>query len=403
MKFLKYTIIGLMCISNVLLYFNILIFFVLNMCFIGCLIFLEIYINKQLKKKSNKLIEKKDAEYNQSLKAIYDEHIFSITHELRSPLSVISSSVDTLYQEIRKIYKILNEDYRIEYKTNFKRIKLNIEHIRNQYEIIESFVSSISEHASYVNDNKGEKLINVHNYLISTILNSFSYSRNMKIFGNRINFADQSGSDFVNISLKVCPHDLSRMIINIMKNSADAAIECFKEKQKINPNYTPSIHIHGLKSKEYDNKLVLNKDFIRLNCDEYEACQFYILIEDNGSGIIKENMDKLFKYKYTTKEDSSDTDQKHYGLGLYLTMKLAEKNNIKLFIKTNSEGTIFVLGFPKVYIGETECIKDDTDLPFLDNDIVPQYFSKDCDNIYSKYVQKEFKSDQYKKIKPPLL
>jgi two-component system OmpR family sensor kinase len=64
-----------------------------------------------------------------------------------------------------------------------------------------------------------------------------------------------------------------------------------------------------------------------------------ISIKDNGCGIPKEYLDKVFDLHYTTKPEGT-------GFGMYLVKQLAERLGIKITIQSIvGEGTMVVLEF----------------------------------------------------------
>jgi two-component system NtrC family sensor kinase len=66
-------------------------------------------------------------------------------------------------------------------------------------------------------------------------------------------------------------------------------------------------------------------------------------IQDTGSGIPQDKVNKLFGAFFTTKEPGKGT-----GLGLYIVRKIVEKNNGTIYLKETrvGEGTTFSLEFP---------------------------------------------------------
>ena len=77
------------------------------------------------------------------------------------------------------------------------------------------------------------------------------------------------------------------------------------------------------------------------------GCQrkdFYvdIRVEDNGSGIAKEQLGKIFDPYFTTKQGKSGT-----GLGLYITKKVIDDHNGSIKVdSTPGVGTVFVIRLP---------------------------------------------------------
>lgn len=321
-----------------------------------------------------------EKDFNRSVNNIYDEHIFSITHELRSPLAVIDSAIYNQRHTIKTLYNSLSYEDKYKYKELFIDSKQKMIFIKNQVDIIESFISSLVEHSSYVT-NKKEKIINLHNYLISILINSYSYSRSMKVFSiSNICFSDIVGDDFKNVNCILNPHNLTRIFVNLMTNSADAINAIYQYKKHINKNYEPFIKISCIKSKNEKNNICLNKDFLRVN-GSFDDCQpFYILIEDNGPGISDNNIKKIFKYGFSTKkhtDEDSDIVSKHHGIGLNVVLKLASESDIKVYIKTTCDGTIIALGIPFVIYDKN----------------VPTEFSENSKMLYEKYVVEEISNN----------
>jgi signal transduction histidine kinase len=340
-----------------------------------------------------------EKQFENSIKTIYDEHIFSITHELRSPLAVIYATLENNYNTVKGIYNSLSEDLQSEHKLQFKEIKNNIEHLRHQSEIIEKFIASISEHASYINETGDKKYIDLHKYLQSVIINSRSYSRNMRIFQDRVSFGDIMGADFFNVHTQISPHDLSRIIINIMTNAADAVTAKYKKEKD---SFSPNLKIRCIKSDKENVNLILNEKFMRINTDYDVGFPYYILIEDNGTGISDENKNKIFQYGFSTKMNKESTKhQKHYGLGLYLTINLANKNSIGIFAKSDQHGTTFALGLPKIHYGNLININKtkNSDEQSATEFISSSKMSEDAKQLYKNYVDNETPSSEYKAIK----
>lgn len=106
-------------------------------------------------------------------------------------------------------------------------------------------------------------------------------------------------------SLKLNKNEISQLVMNLVRNGLEA------------------MEVGGrLKIKTYlkDNKVLL-------------------AVEDEGSGIPKENLDKVGTPFFTTKENGT-------GLGLATSYTIAESHNAQIDIESSSEGTIFYISFP---------------------------------------------------------
>jgi two-component system, sporulation sensor kinase E len=71
----------------------------------------------------------------------------------------------------------------------------------------------------------------------------------------------------------------------------------------------------------------------------YKDEQVILVIEDEGSGISGDNLDKLGTPFFTTKDYGT-------GLGLATSYSIAERHNSKISIETGSSGTKFLVSFP---------------------------------------------------------
>ena len=67
-----------------------------------------------------------------------------------------------------------------------------------------------------------------------------------------------------------------------------------------------------------------------------------ITIEDNGGGIEKENMKKIFKRFYKT------PDSNGFGIGLAMAKTIVEKNNGEIVVKNVDDGAVFEIKFYNV-------------------------------------------------------
>ena len=71
-----------------------------------------------------------------------------------------------------------------------------------------------------------------------------------------------------------------------------------------------------------------------------EKNYIFLSIEDNGGGIKKSNLDKIFNLNFTTKKKSSNM-----GMGLFMAKKFMEISlNGSLEVKNGAEGACFTVG-----------------------------------------------------------
>ncbi|RZK10323.1 MAG: GHKL domain-containing protein, partial [Flavobacterium sp.] len=118
-------------------------------------------------------------------------------------------------------------------------------------------------------------------------------------------------------SINIVPQDIGRVILNLITN----AFHAVDEKKKLTPyNYEPTVSV----STEKIN-------------DKVE-----IRVGDNGNGIPKNIVDKIFQPFFTTKPTGQGT-----GLGLSLAYDIVKAHGGELKVETKEEqGTIFIIQLP---------------------------------------------------------
>lgn len=284
---------------------------------------------------------------------VYNEHIWTITHEIRSPLAVITAAVKLQSSYLREIY---NDAYKSGLITgdnveNYKGLKNAILSIDRNVNIIADFINGIVNHADNINEEtEGQRFIEASTYMTSVLESARNFSRTMKIIDNKnLGFHKDSYDDFDKVHILANQHDLTRILMNIFKNSSDAIWQNIDFLKKRRPGYKPSLKLRCLKSTHIDTAILLNKEKVMgpFGCDREES-PFYLVIEDNGPGISEENREKIF-----TKNFSTQSGLMNLGLGLHICMKIAKDNDISMYFQTDeSRGTRLILGFPRVILLE---------------------------------------------------
>jgi signal transduction histidine kinase len=336
-----------------------------------------------------------------STTTVYNEHIFAIAHELRSPLAVINSNTFTQISLLRSLY------YNIEHNEKnielIKKLKECILQIETQVDNIEEFIEIVSDHGLYNNGPTEQKfLIHMKSYMDHVLNASPTFSRSMAIFGTEgIEYGDGDGEDFENVHIIVNPQDLNRIIMNICSNAADAVTKLWKERKRYTSNYFPSLKFRCLKSAAPTQAIVMRDEIMGpFGCSNTE-CSFFLVIEDNGPGIAQEHIEHIFTHGFSTKKESFNSN--HLGFGLHLCMQLAKKNNLSLFIETGPTGTKFFIGFPEMIISEPGKLQDRVLVKTVNTEIYDYSllnFSEDSIKLYRDTIKSVGHcSDAYKVIK----
>ena len=256
---------------------------------------LEIKIDNEIhnsREKDKRLIQ-------QSRYAALGEMIGNIAHQWRQPLSAISSTASSENLKIE-----LGIATNKEIKTSFDKIMNYTQFLTKTIDDFRTFFKKDKEKIEF-------NVIDILNNSISLIEGSYK--------SNEIEILKAIEKD--TFLVNGFPSELSQVFLNILANAKDSLIN-----DNINPKFV-AIEIYG------------NGDFVSIN------------IRDNGKGIKKDIIEKVFDPYFTTKHKSQGT-----GIGLYMTKEIIEKhmegsisaNNCNFTLEDiNFTGACFTINLPK--------------------------------------------------------
>ncbi|NPA73161.1 MAG: HAMP domain-containing histidine kinase [Epsilonproteobacteria bacterium] len=225
---------------------------------------------------------------NQSKLAALGEMLANIAHQWRHPLTRLSLILQNI-----KMYS----------KTGQLDQKLLNEYIQNSLEQIEYMSQTIEDFRNFYKDDKERVEFEIKNS-IKNAVNIIEASIKHNGIKMELDIPE-------NIKYKGYPNQLSQVILNLLHNSKEAL-----EQNKIK---NPFIKI----------RLYKKEDFI------------VIEIEDNGGGIDRSILHKIFDANFTTKSNTGT------GIGLYMSKTIITDNfNGKLYAKNSKEGAIFTIELP---------------------------------------------------------
>ena len=98
--------------------------------------------------------------------------------------------------------------------------------------------------------------------------------------------------------------------------------------------------INNAKDAFNDNNIRERRVIVMRLIDDKESKR--IEIEDNAGGIPEHVIDDIFKANVTTKEEGKGT-----GVGLYMSMQIAQKHHAVLSVKNQNDGACFTIAFEK--------------------------------------------------------
>jgi two-component system, NtrC family, sensor kinase len=224
------------------------------------------------------------------------EMIGNIAHQWRQPLNALGILIQNI--------KFANDFGKLDKSYIDKTIK-------NGESLINNMSSTIDDFRNFFNSKQKESIYQLSQLLNDTILlMSGSFQKNgvtvIKQFDDTI-------------YLKNFANGLSQILLNILKNAEDALVD------------------HKVKEPH-----------ISMKC--YSKDAFAIIeIEDNGGGIKKEILEKIFDPYFTTKEEGKGT-----GIGLYMSKVIMQNHlNGKISAENGLDGAKFILTLP-IYIADKE-------------------------------------------------
>ena len=242
----------------------------------------------RLKTQQNKLLanERHDAWENVARK---------IAHEIKNPLTPIQLIIDSLKN---KYTDLLDENNKISFNEKVKTIN-------KQVKLIEKLVNEFSDFARM--PKPIFKKINLKKIVNDCL-------KLMKVNDDTI-IIDFKCDD--NILIKADSEQISRVFINLIKNS----IESLNEKYQ--------------KNNEFIKKIII--EIYQIN-DYIE-----ILIIDNGTGFNTTNLSEISKPYFTTKKNGS-------GLGLSIVVKIINDHNGTIEFLDYKKGAKIKITFPKINV-----------------------------------------------------
>ncbi|MCV6607334.1 MAG: PAS domain-containing sensor histidine kinase, partial [Campylobacterales bacterium] len=238
---------------------------------------LEAKVNESLKE----MREKDKVLLHQSKLASMGEMIGAIAHQWRQPLNSLSINIQGLEDDFE--YEKFTKEYIEEFT-------------EKQVSTIRFMSKTIDDFRNFFRIDKIKREFSVKEAIEQTVnlVHSQFKSHNIEI--------EILGEDFQILGFE---SEFQQALLNLFSNSKDAIIENNPEKGKV----------------------------------EVEILNQKIIFTDNGGGIEKEVLDRVFEPYYTTKEQGKGT-----GMGLYMTKMIIEDNMYgKITGKNVANGVEFII------------------------------------------------------------
>ena len=252
-----------------------------------------------------------------------------IAHEIQNPLNFINnfSEVNTeLVEEMKTELKAGNNEAAILIAED---IAANEQKINHHGKRADSIVKGMLQHSRSSNGIKEPTNINT---LADEYLRLAYHGLRAK--DKSFNALMKTDFDESIESINIIPQDLGRVILNLITNAFYAVTEKKKNLASAEEGTENSTTV-------YDPTVtVITK---KLNSTSGEGARVEIIVKDNGNGISRKVLDKIFQPFFTTKPTGEGT-----GLGLSMSYDIITKGHGgQLTVKTNEgEGSQFIITLP---------------------------------------------------------
>ena len=297
-----------------------------------------LYRNNRNRKKANELLQVQKAEIEVQKKSaenaltdlkstqsqlIQSEKMASlgeltagIAHEIQNPLNFVNNFSEVSKELLEEMLEELKNGDTEEVNAIANDVIQNLEKILHHGKRADGIVKGMLQHSR---KNSGKKEATDINALVDEYLRLAYYGLRAKdkSFNANLetNYDDSVGK------IDIIPQDIGRVVLNLITNAFYACNEKKKELEK-----EPS----GL--NEFKSTVSIST--------KKENNQLEIKVSDNGNGIPKDIIDKIFQPFFTTKPTGQGT-----GLGLSMSYDIVTKSHDgKLKVETKEgEGTTFII------------------------------------------------------------
>ncbi|HZI54910.1 MAG TPA: ATP-binding protein, partial [Chitinophagaceae bacterium] len=292
-----------------------------------------LYRNSLQRKKANVLLSKQKNELETTLATLkttqnqlvqsekmasLGEMTAGIAHEIQNPLNFVNNFSDVSNELLEEMTAELDQGNAEDAKAIARNVKENLEKILHHGKRADAIVKSMLQHSR---GSSGKKVPTDINVLTEEYFRLSFHG--LKAKDKSFNAKFETNLDTSIDKINVVPQEIGRVILNLINN----AFYAVNEKKK---------HASGGSAPNgYEPLVVVSTKKIG---DSVE-----IKIRDNGNGIPKKDLDKIFQPFFTTKPTGQGT-----GLGLSLSYDIIKKGhggeiNVKT---TEGEGSEFIISLP---------------------------------------------------------
>ena len=240
-----------------------------------------------------------------------------IAHEIQNPLNFVNNFSEVSKELIEEMVEEVNKGNHDEVKAIANDLVQNLEKINHHGKRADAIVKGMLQHSRSSSATKEPTDINklADEYL------RLAY-HGLRAKDKTFNATLKTDYDEKIEKINIIPQDIGRVVLNLITNAFYAVAE--KKKAGI-PGYEPTVSVSTMLSPRIG-----------------AAGEVMIKVTDNGNGIPKNIIDKIFQPFFTTKPTGQGT-----GLGLSLAYDIVKTHGGELKVETKeNEGTAFIIQLP---------------------------------------------------------
>ena len=264
-----------------------------------------------------------------------------IAHEIQNPLNFVNNFSEVSNELVDEMNEEIEKGDLEEVKAIAKDIKLNLEKINHHGKRADGIVKGMLQHSRSSSGTKEPADINklADEYL------RLAY-HGLRAKDKSFNAAMETDFDGSLPMVNVVPQDIGRVILNLITNAFYACTERSRSavseasaKESANSGYKPTIWLSTKRISALPGRGA--------------GGEVQISVKDNGPGIPKEILDKIFQPFFTTKPTGQGT-----GLGLSMSYDIVKAHGGELKVETMvgdarpddpvGRGTEFIIQLPTV-------------------------------------------------------
>jgi signal transduction histidine kinase len=235
-----------------------------------------------------------------------------IAHEIQNPLNFVNNFSEVSQELMEEMHEEIKKGDLEEALEIGNDIEQNLEKIHHHGKRASEIVKGMLQHSR---SSSGVRELTDINALADEYLRLAYHGLRAK--DKTFNATMETHFDEKLTKIEIIPQDIGRVILNLITNAFYAVDQ--KKKQEID-GYEPKVTIHTKRTKKSNE----------------------ISVSDNGNGIPKTALDKIFQPFFTTKPTGQGT-----GLGLSLSYDIITAHGGELKVVTKQgEGSQFIIILP---------------------------------------------------------